>query len=238
MIKYLLIIFSVNLSIAQEFEGIIRYGTKFEVTDENFNLKKKFRNQKESDSAIVAYTRKGSFLKYNYEPKVIDMYDSKTKLIYTIDKNDKYLVTTNPNDQSGSRKTEPIVVKSDSIITVNKINCKMIQFDYGYYKMTIYYNDDEKYKGMGKLFFYKSLLDSNIRESIISDFLIVKCIQEFDSVKSIVTLQELKSMELDSKIFEIPEFKKSRKYKYSEQDKFQVFKIIDKGYEFPNLTIG
>jgi len=43
-------------------------------------------------------------------------------------------------------------------------------------------------------------------------FLIVKCVLEFDNIKSIVNLLELKSIELDSKIFEIPKFKKNYKY--------------------------
>ena len=57
MIKYVFIIFSINLLLGQEFEGIIRYDMRFEVKDDaDIKLKKKFGANKESDTAMVVYT--------------------------------------------------------------------------------------------------------------------------------------------------------------------------------------
>lgn len=234
--KYLLILFSMNLLISQNFEGFLRYDMKIETKDGSSEQLKNFGSLKESDSAIVVYTNGTQFLKYNYNPKLINIYDSETELIYSIEKGDKYLMTTDPKFGSANTKKDMKMQKSDSIFDLNEMDCKKVEFDFGNYKAIIYYSIEEKFNQMGKPFFYNSFIDYSIRNSFLKDRLIVRYIQEFYKVTTIVNLVELENRRINSKIFEIPEFKKSSKYDYDENEKFQVFKIKDKDYKFPDLS--
>lgn len=225
-----------NLLVSQNFEGVLRYDMKFEIKEGDIIAAKPFRNLKESDSAVVVYTNGDSFLRYNYSPKLINIYDSKTDLIYGIEKGDKYVMTTNPKFGSSKINGKLKVKRSDSIFRINNIDCNKATFDLSYYKVTIYYSKDEKFNGMGKLFFYSSLIDFNIRNSFVTDPLIVRYIQEFDNVSTVVTLVEFESMEINSEIFTVPNLKKSKKYDYNENDRFQIYKIKDKAYRFPDLS--
>ena len=97
MRKIILVFFFVTSVLnAQEFEGIVRYGITYEIKDTSAKSSIKLEKHKKNDSILVAYIKGQDFLKYNSKPKTIDIYDSKSKLVYTIEEKDKYIVTYKP----------------------------------------------------------------------------------------------------------------------------------------------
>lgn len=227
---------SMNTLSSQEFEGLVRYGVTYKSNNKSAEQLNKLKKYKFSDSVLVAYVKGEDFLKFSYKPNTIDIYDPETNKVYSLEKGDKYIVVHDPVINNVLTKNPPKVTKSDSIEIINNIDCKKAVFDFGYYKLTFYYNDEAKYKGLGKLFFYKSLNSAYIKKSFLSDFLIVKFIQEYQDVTSIASLIELRNGNIDSSIYKVPKFKKSDEYDYDPRDKYQVYEIIDKKFKLPNLT--
>jgi|GEM_PF-3087331 len=236
MIKYIFpLLFFVSTLNAQDFEGRIRYSITYESNDKSSEHLSKLKKYKSSDSVLVAYVKGKDFLKFSYKPNTIDIYNAKTNRVYSLEKDDKYIVVHDPVLNNVSKESTPKVVKSDSIEVINNIKCKKAIFDFGHYKSIVYYNDESKYNGLGKLFFYKSLIGTHIKQSFLSDFLIVKFVQEYKDVKSIASIVELENVTIDSSIYRVPKFEKSDEYDYDPRDKYQVYEIIDKSFKFPDL---
>ncbi len=156
-IACLFVLFSIS-SFSQDFEGFIRYGMRYEITYTLSNPKKVIKKNRleKNDSVLISYTKDGDFLKYIKNIKLaIYMYKKNANRVYTFYKADKEITVTDPLFRKDiPPRSLPKVKKIDSVKTINNIQCEGLQFDYGYYKSTVYFSRDEKYKGLGKVFFY------------------------------------------------------------------------------------
>lgn len=230
----------VSQSFSQDFEGFIRYGASYEVTNTSSDpqrIIKKNRLEK-NDSVLIAYAKNGDFLKYIQNIKnAIYSYNKGMDLVYTFYKGDKTVTVTNAlYGMDRAARFESKAVELDSIVNVNGVDCKRVQFEYRDHTSTVYYSVDEKYKGLGKVFYYMSFINQEIRFSSIRDFLVVRFEKELKDAKVIVDLLDFKKTTIDSSVFYIPDYKKSSKYDYDDGP-YNVYKIKDKKYKFLELPL-
>ncbi|WP_040282599.1 hypothetical protein [Psychroserpens damuponensis] len=238
----IILFFTINFVSAQDFEGVIRYGVTIEPiedlveSDQRMEDIKKIKRKKESDSALVAYVKNDKILKFLYKPLSINIYERNTETIYTIEKNDDHIGKRKLTNRARPDRKKPVITAGDTIANINNFSCKTIVFDYGYYTITAYYNEDPKYKGMGQVIFFDSLTDYDIKNSLLKDALIVRYVQKYGDVNTFVDLLDLKEVEVDTSIFTIPKYKKSREYDYDDDDIYQFYKIADKTYKYPDFS--
>lgn len=208
----------------QNFEGKVTYKVNFEIDEEKYGelgIKKemiveKMKKEGEYYDKITYYFQKGNYIKEDNSTKNKRIiYKSDENLIYLFEQNSEY-VTIVKGEKPSVLNTEfdnssVEINELDSIKMIGNESCKLVMLNWGELSSEYYWYNPSKLNINSELFKNHNYeyLNKILTKTNSFPLEITKSVGKL--MKITMTVEEIEEIDLDEKIFEIPELKKPKR---------------------------